>query len=139
MKQAQWALVFMVMISAPFRLMAAPVEDPAAAAACGPGHLAIVQCGGEEALCVPEGCQDFGCVSCCPPCAPLPECGPDPSSPECSGARCSCGSGCDCFTVTIDRSKMAPLLGSWPLIALVVALFATGVLFAKRRLSSESF
>jgi hypothetical protein len=114
----------------------ASAGDSAAEAACGPGFMAIVQCGGAEALCVPEGCTDFGCVSCCPPCTPLPECGPDPSSPECMGASCSCGTSCECFTVTIDRSKMAPVLGPLPLGVLLLALLAAGLLLVKRRRSA---
>lgn len=116
---------------------AAAAVDPAAAAACGPDYVPIVLCGGEEVLCVPEGCGDFGCISCCPPCGPAP-CGPDPNSPQCQGASCACGPSCDCFTTTIDRSKMAPLLGVGPLVLLTLALLSTGLLVARKRLRTSS-
>jgi hypothetical protein len=111
--------------------------DPAAAAACGPGFSPVILCGGEEALCVPEGCT-AQCVSCCPPCAPMP-CGPDPSSAECQGASCGCDQSCGCFTVTIDRSKMAPLLEGWMLAVLSAALLGVGLLLANRRRRSRAF
>lgn len=67
-----------------------------------PAHLAhgdsraILQCGGESVLCVPDGCE-VGCVSCCPPCV---DCEPPPPE-QCVGAACSCLSECGCVTVDL--------------------------------------
>lgn len=118
------------------RAVAADI-DPAAAAACGPGYSPILLCGGDEVLCLPDGggCAT-SCVSCCPPCGP--DCGPDPSSPECRGTRCVCSDPeCGCFTATVDRSKMAPVLGFGASAILLASLFGMGLFVVRKRRAAE--
>lgn len=104
----------------------------AGGAACGAGFQAVPLCGGQEALCVPEGCS-FGCVSCCPPCQG--EGCPDQGGPECQGGSCTCESGCadQCFTVSLAESTMAPVLGRGPLVLLLAALFVGGLILLRFR------